>query len=168
METKFVANRYLFELRLSIPGFDRIWYPNQRLERKEKRANRTGGATDEDSARCSLILYGVASDVSDLILHEQLEHERSNFVLKSIAQSLNSCALDDVLKFAADASVRAVNLLSDSGSYRFGSLDVRVEPLDYDCLGLCRRNLDGRFDPLAAIVLPSVSLIAVQEAARLW
>jgi len=33
-----------------------------------------------------------------------------------------------------DASVRAFNLLSDSGSYRFGALDARVEPLDYDCL----------------------------------
>jgi hypothetical protein len=93
------------------------------------------GATDEDRARCSVDLDRVTRDVRDLIFHQQLQNEHSDFVLKSIAQSLNSCALDDVLKLPADASVGAVNLLADPGGYLFGSLDVRVEPLDYDCLG---------------------------------
>jgi len=60
------------------------------------------------------------------------------------------------------------NLLSDAGSYRFGSLDVRVEPLDYDCLGRCRRTNDGCIDPLLRLCCHSVSLIAVQEALRRW
>jgi hypothetical protein len=70
-----------------------------------------------------------------LIFHQQLQNERGNFVLKTITQRFNSRTVDDVLKLATDASVGAVNLLSDSGGYRFGSLDVRVEPLDYDCFG---------------------------------
>ena len=65
----------------------------------------------------------VYRDVRDLVLNQNLQSKRSRFILKSMAQSLNSCALDDVLKLAADASVGAFNLLSDSGSYRFGSLD---------------------------------------------
>jgi hypothetical protein len=93
---------------------------------------------------------------------------RSHFVLKSIAQCLNSRALDDVLKLAADAPVGAVSLLSDSGGYRFGSLDVCVEPLDYDCLGRCRRTNDGCLDLLLRLCCHSVSLIAVQEALRRW
>jgi hypothetical protein len=70
-----------------------------------------------------------------LIFHQQLQNERGNFVLKTITQRFNSRTVDDVLKLATDASVGAVNLLSDSGGYRFGSLDVRVEPLVYDCFG---------------------------------
>ena len=68
------------------------------------------------------ILIGSPRDVRDLIFHQQLQNERGHFVLKSTAQSFNSRALDDVLKLAADASVDAFNLLSDSGSYRFGFL----------------------------------------------
>jgi hypothetical protein len=75
------------------------------------------------------------SDVRNLVLNENLQNERSHFVLKSTAQCLNSRAVDDVLKLAADASVGAVYLLSDSGSYRFGSLNIQVEPLDYDYFG---------------------------------
>jgi hypothetical protein len=81
------------------------------------------------TARCSVDLDWVARDVRDLVLNQNLQNKRSHFVLKSIAQSFNSRALDDVLKLAADASVGAFNLLSDSGSYRFGSLDVRVETM---------------------------------------
>ena len=96
---------------------------------------------DLSRARCSVDFDWVPRNVRNLVLNENLQNKRSHFVLKSIAQSLNSCAVDDVLKLAADASVGAVNLLSDPGSYRFGSLDIRVEPLDYDCLGRCRQNL---------------------------
>jgi len=93
------------------------------------------GATDEDRARCSVYFDRVASNVRDLVLNENLQNKRSHFVLKSIAQCLNSCAVDDVLKLAADASVGAANC------YRFGSVNVRVEPLDYHCLGRWPRTL---------------------------
>ena len=65
------------------------------------------------TARCSVDFDWVSCDVSDLIFHQQLQNERSHFVLKSIAQSFNSCAVDDVLKLAADTSVGAFSLLSD-------------------------------------------------------
>ena len=52
------------------------------------------------------------SDVRNLVLNENLQNERSHFVLKSTAQCLNSRAVDDVLKLAADASVGAVNLIA--------------------------------------------------------
>jgi hypothetical protein len=103
-----------------------------------------------------------------LIFHQQLQNEHSDFVFENVAQCLNNCALDDLLKLAADASVGAFNLLSDSGCYRFGSLNIRVELLDYDCLGRCRRNLDGCFDLLLRLCCYCVSLIVVQEALRLW
>jgi hypothetical protein len=68
------------------------------------------GATVEDRARCSVDLDWVSRDVRDLVLNQNLQNKRSHFVLKSIAQSFNSCAVDDVLKLAADASVGAFNL----------------------------------------------------------
>jgi hypothetical protein len=67
-----------------------------------------------------------------LIFHQQLQNERGNFVLKTITQRFNSRTVDDVLKLATDASVGAVNLLSDSGGYRFGSLDDVVGWLNKD------------------------------------
>ena len=96
------------------------------------------------TARCSVDFDWVSSDVRDLVLNQNLQNKRSDFVLKSIAQSFNSRAVDDVLKLAAHASVGAVYLLSDSGSYRFGSLDVRVEPLDYDCKDEDRLRIEIR------------------------
>ena len=99
---------------------------------------------DLSRARCSVNLDWVTCDVRNLVLNDNLQNEQSHFVLQSIAQSFNSRVVDDVLKLAADASVGAVNLLSDSGSYRFGSLDVRVEPLDYDCKDEDRLRIEVR------------------------
>jgi hypothetical protein len=99
----------------------------------DKRLPRSGlGATDEDRAHCSVYFNRVASDVRDLVLNENLQNKRGHFVLKSIAQSFNSRVVDDVLKLAADVSIGAVNLLSDSGGYRFGSLDDVVGWLNKD------------------------------------
>jgi hypothetical protein len=64
---------------------------------------------DLSRARCSVDFDWVSHDVRDLVLNENLQNKRSDFVLKSIAQNFNSRALDDVLKLAADASVGAVN-----------------------------------------------------------
>jgi hypothetical protein len=90
---------------------------------------------DLSRARCSVDFNWVTRDVCNLVLNENLQNEQSHFVLKSIAQSFNGCALDDFLKLVMDILVSAVDLLLNSASYRFGALDIRVEPLDYDCLG---------------------------------
>jgi hypothetical protein len=49
--------------------------------------------------------HRVSRDVRDLALHKILQNKRSDFVLENVAQCINGCAFDDVLKLAADASV---------------------------------------------------------------
>ena len=95
------------------------------------------------TARCSVDFDWVTRDVRDLIFHQQLQNERGHFVLKSIAQSFNSRAVDDVLKLAADASVGAVNLLSDSGRNTLGTVKNTMFMSPSNSL-LSRRTRVGR------------------------